>query len=111
MPSSSAAPLPSVSSAPSPAAGVDGTGAGTETITTYDQQGFLTTAVVPQGWATMAKSFNQEGFLVTPVAAAATAAPPVGLKNMVANDAPCQRSARMTNLLVGIAAMLCIAML
>ncbi|GAM85587.1 hypothetical protein ANO11243_035940 [Dothideomycetidae sp. 11243] len=37
------------------------------TVTTYDQQGFLTTMAVPTG----PKSYNEQGFLITPTAVAA----------------------------------------
>ncbi|MCJ1308929.1 hypothetical protein MMC25_002584 [Agyrium rufum] len=39
---------------------------GYETITMYDQQGFLTTVVEPIAWATASPSFDSQGFLITP---------------------------------------------
>lgn len=37
-----------------------------ELLTTYNQQGFKTVITVPSGWATMVKSYNEQGFLITP---------------------------------------------
>ena len=48
---------------------------GLETITTYNEQGFLTTVVVPAGYETLSKSYDGQGFLITstqPITAAAT---------------------------------------
>jgi hypothetical protein len=85
-------------------------------ITTYNQQGFLTTMTVPQGWSTMVKSYDQEGFLIMPggaaSAAAATAAPPVGVKN--ANTGEVKSNAaliRPTVLIVGIASLALVVLL
>ena len=42
---------------------------GLETITTYNEQGFLTTVVVPAGYETQPKSYDDQGFLITTTAA------------------------------------------
>jgi len=44
---------------------------GYETVTEYNQQGFPTVVVLPAGWSTMIKSFNSQGFLITPSITAA----------------------------------------
>ena len=63
MPStSSPAPLPSASSLIA--------GGGSNVITTYDQQGFLTVVTEPNGWATASKSYDTQGFLITPAPSA-----------------------------------------
>ena len=39
---------------------------GSEVITQYEQQGFLTVVTVPAGYSTMVKSYDSRGFLITP---------------------------------------------
>jgi hypothetical protein len=77
--------------------------------------------IVPQGWSTMVKSYDQEGFLITPggaaaaAVAAATAAPPVGVKNAntgeLKDGAASQRPAQATLLVIGAASLLLAALL
>ncbi|MCJ1239398.1 hypothetical protein MMC14_007394 [Varicellaria rhodocarpa] len=55
---SSLAPLPSASSLV--------VGGGSNIITTYNQQGFLTVITEPNGWPTASKSYDTQGFLITP---------------------------------------------
>lgn len=47
---------------------------GLETITSWDDRGFLTTMAVPSGYQTMSKCFNEQGFQVA-CGAAITPAP------------------------------------
>jgi YD repeat-containing protein len=58
---------------PNPTTVVDGTAY--ETVTGWDDRGFLTTVTRPAGWATMVKSYDDQGFLVVPTAGAV--APPL----------------------------------
>lgn len=58
--------------------------AGCETVTTYDQQGFPTVIVVPSGYRTMVKQYDDNGFLITPTADCGAAAP-TGVKHLVAD--------------------------
>lgn len=53
---------------PSPSSPVSACAGGLETVTTFDSKGFLTTAAVPAG---SAKSYDDQGFLITPSANAA----------------------------------------
>lgn len=65
--SSSPGPSPSPSSPPPLAAGL-------ETITTWDNRGFLTIMTVPAGYETMRKCFDDRGFQT---ACSATTSPPI----------------------------------
>lgn len=40
--------------------------AGYETVTTYNDQGFPVVVTQPAGYATAAKKYNDQGFLITP---------------------------------------------
>ncbi|KAL9076661.1 MAG: hypothetical protein Q9157_003608 [Trypethelium eluteriae] len=65
--SSTSSPSVSVqASAPLASASASAPEGGEETITTYNQQGFSTIATVPVGWSTMSKSYDSQGFLITP---------------------------------------------
>lgn len=51
-------------------------GSGVETITTFDNKGSPTTVTVPAGFATMPKSYDDQGFQIFPTATAAAASTP-----------------------------------
>ncbi|MCJ1436873.1 hypothetical protein MMC27_006255 [Xylographa pallens] len=53
--------------------------AGYDIVTTYDQQGFLTVVTEPVGWLTASKSYDVQGFLITPTAVLATPSPTSGV--------------------------------
>ena len=57
---------------------------GSEIITQYNQQGFPTVVTVPAGWSTIPKSYDSQGFLITPApsvsASVSTPASSVGQK-------------------------------
>ncbi|KAI9685734.1 MAG: hypothetical protein M1822_004294 [Bathelium mastoideum] len=61
-----ASPSPTAASGPSAPEG-------NTVVTTYDQQGFPTVATVPVGWSTMSKSYDSQGFLITPSPSSAAA--------------------------------------
>lgn len=63
----SAAPSSSPSSPPSLAF------PGLETITGWDDRGFPTTIIEVNGWSTMPKSYDEQGFLITTTSTAAAA--------------------------------------
>lgn len=67
-PSSSAAPSPSPSSPPSPGP------PGLETITGWNDQGFATTYTEVSGWSTLSKSYDEQGFLITAVSSTTASA-------------------------------------
>ncbi|KAI9696165.1 MAG: hypothetical protein M1820_008306 [Bogoriella megaspora] len=64
IPSSTSSPV--VSAQASSSAAASPASSGSETVTSYDEKGFPTTATVPAGWNTAAKSYNDQGFLITP---------------------------------------------
>jgi hypothetical protein len=61
---------PSPSSAPSPVLGG-------EVTTGWDEQGFPTTYTLPAGYSTMVKSYDNQGFLITPAPAPAPTPAPI----------------------------------
>ena len=53
--------------------------AGYDIVTMYDQQGFLTVVTEPVQWLTASKSYDVQGFLITPTAVLATPSPTSGV--------------------------------
>ncbi|MCJ1473414.1 hypothetical protein MMC13_002065 [Lambiella insularis] len=73
-------PTPSTSSAAVlPPGSYSGAAAGYDVITQYDQQGFLTVVTEPAWWSTASKSYDVQGYLITPAPAALTASPTSGI--------------------------------
>jgi len=70
--------------------------AGCETITTYDQQGFATAVVVPSGFAQMPKSYDNNGFLITPTFDCGLARP-TGVERLANNAAPATTAKPVAN--------------
>ncbi|KAI9745344.1 MAG: hypothetical protein M1818_001624 [Claussenomyces sp. TS43310] len=75
-------PAPSSSSPASPPSPPDGY----ETITGWDDRGFATTRTVVSGYETMPKSYDNQGFLITPTAAPVPAASAVDEESTSATE-------------------------